>query len=241
MLYKDPYAKILTHQTLSSNFRLCRGTRQGCALSPLLFALAIEPLAQTVRHTDITHPDIYGYHTKHTTNKISIYADDILLFISQPQVSIDAILSLVDQFGTFSGYRITWQKSELMPIRLTDHQWLSQVPFKVTKERFTYLGIVVTKDYNNLFKANFDPLIENLRSNIQFWRTLPISLLGRINAIYPTAVVPLTKHAYFFITKAFFNHLDSISIPFVWDYKTHRIGKAHLCKSKTCGGLALPN
>ena len=72
LLSKDPYAKILTHQTLSSNFRLCRGTRQGCALGPLLFALAIEPLAQTVRHTDITHPDIYGYDTKHTTNKISL-------------------------------------------------------------------------------------------------------------------------------------------------------------------------
>ena len=131
-----------------------------------------------------------------------------------------------------------------MPIRLTDHQWLSQVPFKVTKERFTYLGIVVTKDYNNLFKANFDPLIEKLRSNIQFWRTLPISLLGRINAIkmiFLPQLLYLLQNIPIFITKAFFNRLDSISIPFVWDYKTHRIGKAHLCKTKTCGGLALPN
>ena len=59
--------------------------------------------------------------------------------------------------------------------------------------------------------------------------------------IFLPQLLYLLQNIPIFITKAFFNRLDSISIPFVWDYKTHRIGKAHLCKTKTCGGLALPN
>lgn len=44
-----------------------------------------------------------------------------------------------------------------------------------------------------------------------------------------------------FLPKSFFKKIDSIVLPFLWDYKTHRIGKKHLCKSKIEGGLALPN
>ncbi len=57
LLYNNPCAKILTNYTLSPNFKLGRGTRQGCTLSPLLFALAIAPLAERIR----SHPEIYGY------------------------------------------------------------------------------------------------------------------------------------------------------------------------------------
>lgn len=44
-----------------------------------------------------------------------------------------------------------------------------------------------------------------------------------------------------FLPKAFFfKTLDSITMSFIWEYKTHRIGKKHFCKSKDSGGLALP-
>uniref|UniRef100_A0A673WU00 Reverse transcriptase domain-containing protein n=1 Tax=Salmo trutta TaxID=8032 RepID=A0A673WU00_SALTR len=240
LLYRHPCARILTNQSLSPRFNLHRGTRQGCALSPMLFALIIEPLAQAIR----SHAAIHGYNTKHTLNKISLYADDILLYVTEPQDSIPAILEVINLFGTFSGYRINWNKSELMPIRLQNTSWLEHLPLKLSSDKFTYLGIVVTKQYSLLFKENFPSLMQKLKANIQFWRTLPISLLGRINAIkmvFLPQLLYLYQNIPIFIPKAFHKQLDSIINPFIWDYKTHRIGKKHLCKSKLEGGLSLPN
>lgn len=56
MLYRRPRAQIQTNNDISSTISLSRSTRQGCGLSPLLFALAIEPLAIVIR----SHPSIRG-------------------------------------------------------------------------------------------------------------------------------------------------------------------------------------
>lgn len=55
-LYSHPTAKVLTSGIISKTFSLTNGTRQGCPLSPFIFSLAIEPLAEYLRST----PNIKG-------------------------------------------------------------------------------------------------------------------------------------------------------------------------------------
>lgn len=52
ILYKDPKARLRINNTMSAIFSLSRGTRQGCHLSPLLFALALESLAAAIRQSE---------------------------------------------------------------------------------------------------------------------------------------------------------------------------------------------
>lgn len=113
-----------------------------------------------------------------------------------------------------------------------------QLPLRIVQDNLTYLGVVITKKYSALYKANSPALLRKLENNIQFWKTLPISLLGRVNSI---KMIFLPQNLPIYLTKSFFKKLDSIILPFIWNYKAHRIKKDHLCKHKSNGGLALPD
>lgn len=68
-LYTSPKATVTTNGITSKTFIFHRGTRQGCPLSPSLFAIFIEPLAAAIRHNNA----IKGIHTTNLEHKISLY------------------------------------------------------------------------------------------------------------------------------------------------------------------------
>lgn len=45
---------------------------------------------------------------------LSLYAYDVVIFLSQPEQSLPFLLDIVKSFGEIAGYKINWQKSELM-------------------------------------------------------------------------------------------------------------------------------
>lgn len=110
LLYAQPMAKVVVNNRQSTPFELSRGTRQGCPLSPLLFALTIEPLAMWIR----TDPLIRGLKwTSDIEDRISLYADDILLYLASPFASLHRVSHILRIFGRYSGFMINWQKSVL--------------------------------------------------------------------------------------------------------------------------------
>lgn len=190
--------------TISQSFVLGRGTRQGCPLSPILFDLAIEPLAVALRD----NVDIVCIHRGGVEHKVSLYADDLLLYTSHLTNSLAAALSLFDEFGPMSGYKINTHKTKLLPINdealNADY---SDIPFKIEKRQFTYLGIEVTRNFKNLFKENFITLQNQVRTSLQQWSPLALTLAGRINAIKMNILPKFTylfQSLPVFVPKSFF-------------------------------------
>jgi len=72
----------------------------------------MEPLAASIRQ----HLNIAPITIKGRPQHLSLYADDIILYISNPEMSIPPLLELIEKFSSFSGFTINWEKSELMPV-----------------------------------------------------------------------------------------------------------------------------
>lgn len=100
---------------------------------------------------------------------MSLYADDLLLFVSDPVNSIPLVLTLLSEFGQISGYKLNLTKRELMPINNAATEVpLSSMPFKASLYSFKYLGIQVTKCFADLFHHNFSLLLSRLTKDFLF-------------------------------------------------------------------------
>ena len=110
LLYVNPSAVVITGNNCSPRFPISRSSRQGCPLSPILFSLSLEPVAQAIRQSEVIEP-ITVHDTPHS---ISLFADDILIFIKNLAESFPHLMKIFETFSNISGYKINWSKSALM-------------------------------------------------------------------------------------------------------------------------------
>lgn len=85
--YKLRNARITVNEVMSHMFKIL--APDGDPLSPLIFALCIEPLAQYIRMEKIKGIEIAGEN-----HKLSMYADDIITYLSKPEQSIEELMKV---------------------------------------------------------------------------------------------------------------------------------------------------
>ena len=74
---------------------------------PLLFKLVLEVLAKAIRE----EKEIKGIQNGKGDVKLSLFADDMILYIENPKDSIRKLLELISEFSKVAGYKINTQKS----------------------------------------------------------------------------------------------------------------------------------
>lgn len=241
-LYSVPPASVKYMGYESLTFSIRRGTRQGCPLSPLLFILALEPLAAHIR----ANPNIKGLELAGVTHKLAMFADDMLLYVSSLLISLPNLLSLINRFAAFSGLCINPVKSKALNVTLPTSEYESirtQFPFQ-WPAALPYLGIFLTSSYDSLYAANYPPLIASLRRMLGLWDLPNISWLGRIHAVkmtfflkllYPFRVLPIK------VPPHVLRILQRLILTFIWKGGRPRLRKSLLYSPKTSGGLGVPN
>ena len=88
-IYDKPIANIILNGEKLKAFPLRSGIRQGCPLSPLLFNIVLEVLATAIRE----EPEIKGIQIRKEEVKLSLFADDMILYIENSKDSIRKLQS----------------------------------------------------------------------------------------------------------------------------------------------------
>lgn len=191
-LYSTVTSQVQMSSFLSPGFPMTNGTRQGCPLSPLLFILCLEPMAESIR----THPDICGVVMRQGEYKLSLFADDILLTITNPLISLPSLQKLLSSFSAISGDKINNSKTEALPIHIPPSmsQLKDSYPYKWCTTSLKYLGIILTPSYSSLYHVNYPPLVLDINKSVTTWTKYPLSLSGRINVLKMTILPRLLYH-----------------------------------------------
>ena len=106
-IYDKPTANIILNGEKLKAFPLRLRTRQGCPLSPLLFNIVLEVLATAIRE----EKEIKGIQIRKEDVRLSLFADDMTLYIENLKDSIRKLLELISEFSKVAGYKINTQIS----------------------------------------------------------------------------------------------------------------------------------
>ena len=106
-LYDKPIANIILNGKNLKALPLRSGTRQGCPLSPLLFNIVLEVLATAIREEKRNKRNLDWKRRV----KLSLFADNLILYIENPKDIIRKLLELISEFSKVAGYKVNTQKS----------------------------------------------------------------------------------------------------------------------------------
>lgn len=143
-LYNSPSARVLANGILSKPFSISNGTRQGCPLSPLIFDLVMEPLAEAIR----SHPEIKGVTIDTGQHKISLFADDVILAHSEVERSLPKVTELLELYGSLTYYKVNTSKSLILDFFLAPRlkqRLKTEFPYSWQESHIPYLGIWLPK------------------------------------------------------------------------------------------------
>ena len=230
-LYSENYARIIINGFLSDPFPVESGVKQGCPLSSLLFAVAMEPLARSILEDPLYTGSGFMIPGSKEVRLIQ-HLDDMTLFCKNSHVIRDFMQRIL-QYTSLSGAKINYTKSFVIRLNSKkgildlDEPKLCNIPVLGKKECRKILGIFYGSDINLYVKKNWsvvhDKCIDALKTwSICFSSDGFTSLMGRVLVVH---VMVHSKLIYLMQSMQFFSEsIDEINKAvqkFLWSGKKH--------------------
>ena len=236
VLYSNIESATSNNGHISKFFTLERGVRQGCPLSPYLFIIAIEVLAQNIRKND----NIDGIKISNENIKISQLADDTTCFLGNLE-SLNILLKTFHEYSLCSGLKMNTSKSNAKYIgSLRECDYFPHGLSWIKDDFIQCLGVTFTDTAENNYIYNYKQRISNLRTMLNIWKQRNLSYKGKVTVINNLALAPLIYISSVIETpERVISEVNNIIQDFFWDGKRPKIAKNTLIQSINRGGLKL--
>lgn len=237
-LYSNATSCVCNNGFSSTFFKVSRGVRQGCPISPYLFILCAEVLALRINLS----PDIKGLSIAKNETRIIQYADDTCIFLDGSHSSVKAVVDIFEELHTSSGLRVNFEKSNIFPLGPllnSKPNFLHNYGFSWTVSPVTALGITFDHCKDNLFRLNYPPKLSRLKNVLNLWSQRDLSPIGKITLVKSFG---LSQLVYLFQIlpnppQNFVKELESYIFNFIWSGKPDKVKRRTLIAPISEGGL----
>ena len=239
VFYSSAESCVLNNGWASNLFRLSRGVRQGCPLSPYLFIISAEVLANAIRE----NPSVKGITVNKTEIKLSQYADDTTLTLDGSERSFQEALRMLEFFEKASGLRLNHQKTEAFWIgskSKCDDVFSPEKNLKWPKLKVKALGVWFSNDPQLSISLNLLENLEQVRKCLNSWSLRRLSLIGKIVVLKSLAASQLVYVLTSLQFKEFIiKEINKLFYEFVWDGRGDKIKRKVMINDFNDGGLRM--
>ena len=224
---------------ISKFFNILQGCRQGDPIASLIFVIAIEIFCIKLRSSKI----IKAYKINDLDILLSLYADDITIFLQYDSASLYEVINLINKFSLLSGLQIHMGKSQCVKIGFEPWKYdnLCQDLGLLWKQDFKLLGI--TFNANTLcFKSCLADKLKEIENCIGNWRHRFMSPLGRV-CISNTILLSKVNHLAFSIpslSKQTIKLIETKVYTFIWGGQD-KVARKDSKLPWSQGGMNLPD
>ena len=100
--------------------------------------------------------------------KLSLFADEMTVYMENPIDSTKKLLDLINEFGKTAGYRVNTQKSMAFVYKnneTAETEIRKKFPFDIATKKIKYLGINLTKEVKDLYSENYRTLKKEIKED----------------------------------------------------------------------------
>ena len=153
-----------------------------------IFQLSLEALAMAIR----AEKEMKGIQTGKEELKLSLFADDMILYLESPKDITRKLLDLISEFSIVAGYKINAQKSLAFLYtndEKSEREIQETIPFTIASKRIKHQGINLPKEVKDLHLENYKTLMKEIKDDTNRCRGIPCSWIGRIYIVKMTILL----------------------------------------------------
>ena len=180
--YRQSRCRIAVKGQTYDGFNLEAGVRQGCPLSPIVYAMVAEILL------DRLEQQVEGIFVR-------AYADDTALIVQNIASAIPTLEKLFEEFERISGLRLNVSKSIIIPHNGKGES-ANRRALGAYAEKWSHMQIAYKAKYLGFIlgpkkgESSWKKPVEKLRKRIELWQDMPAGLFWNCR-IYNTFLFPV--------------------------------------------------